>query len=168
MREAISDTGPILHLHEIGQERALGVFERLIIPNLVVGELLHYGLDVMQLDIRGLTLSVVPVATEEWEAVIHGPEAPTIQPADAQVFVLAQASQFQHYVLTDDLALRRYLETHHGVVVGSIGLLVRAYRVSQLQRSELEAAVDALFERSTLHVSRAFGAYVRRLLADVP
>jgi len=38
VREAISDTGPILHLHEIDQERALGVFERLVIPDLVVGE----------------------------------------------------------------------------------------------------------------------------------
>lgn len=144
------------------------VFERLVIPDLVVGELQHYGLDVTQLDIRGLTFSVVPVATEEWEAVIHGPEAPAIQPADAQVFVLAQASQFEHHVLTDDLALRRYLEIHHAVVVGSIGMLVRAYRVGQLQRGELEAAVDALFDHSTLHVSRAFRAYVRRLLADVP
>jgi len=65
------------------------------------------------------------------------------------------------------LALRQYLEIHHAVVVGSIGMLVRAYRVGQLQRGELEAAVDALFDHSTLHLSRAFRAYVRRLLTDL-
>jgi len=168
VRKAISDTGPILHLHEIGRERALGVFERLVIPDLVAGELQRYAVDVTQLDIPDLIFSVVPVATEEWEAVMYGPEAPAIQPADVQVFVLAQANQLQHPVLTDDLALRQYLESHHGVVVGSVGVLVRAYRVGLFQRNELDEAIDSLFDYSTLHLSHAFRAYVRRLLTNLP
>jgi len=45
MLEAISDTGPILHLHEIGKLFTLNVFERLYIPRLVADELGRYGLD---------------------------------------------------------------------------------------------------------------------------
>lgn len=52
--------------------------------------------------------------------------------------------------------------------VGSIGVLVRAYRTGRLERGELESAVDALFTASTLYLSRAFRAYVRRLLANLP
>jgi predicted nucleic acid-binding protein len=167
VREAISDTGPILHLHEIGQQAVLGIFECLIIPDLVAEELRTYGFDVAQLDIVGLTFSLVPVAAKEWQAVVQRPEAPPIQPADAQVFVLAQASQFQQPVLTDDLTLRRHLETHGAAVVGSMGVLVRAYRMGQLQRPELEEAVEALFDQSTLHLSRAFRAYMRQLLASL-
>lgn len=168
MREAISDTGPVLHLHEIGRQAILSIFQRLIIPDLVADELRTYGLDPVQLGIAGLTCSVVLVPTKEWQAVVQAPKAPAIQPADAQVFVLAQANQFQQPVLTDDLTLRRHLEAHGAVAVGSVGVLVRAYSIGQLQRAELEEAVDALFYRSTLHMSRAFRAYVRQLLTSLP
>lgn len=48
MPEAISDTGPVLHLHEIGRQAALGIFERPVVPNLVAEELRTYRLDVVQ------------------------------------------------------------------------------------------------------------------------
>jgi len=42
MLEAVSDTGPILHLHEISQTEVLNIFERLFIPGMVAGELRFY------------------------------------------------------------------------------------------------------------------------------
>jgi len=70
-------------------------------------------------------------------------------------------------VLTDDLALRRRLENQGVTVVGSVGVLVRAYTTGRIRRDELEGAVDTLFTISTLHLSRAFRAYVRHLLANL-
>ena len=166
--EAISDTGPILHLQEVGWQTALGIFTHLVIPDLVAAELRTYGLEPMQLDIADLTCSIVSVPVEQWQVVIHEPRTPALHPADAQVVVLAQTTQFQYPVLTDDLALRRCLEEQGSVVVGSIGVLVRAYQAGHLHRGELEMAVDALFDHSTLHISRAFRAYVRQLLVSLP
>jgi hypothetical protein len=37
MSEAVSDTGPVLHLWEIGQVQALDVFERVLLPPRTVG-----------------------------------------------------------------------------------------------------------------------------------
>jgi predicted nucleic acid-binding protein len=166
--EAISDTGPILHLQEVGWQAALGIFTHLILPDLVAEELRAYGLDPLQFDLPDVTCSVVPVPVEHWHAVIHEPRGSVLHPADAQVVVVAQATQFHHPVLTDDLALRRWLEEQGSVVVGSIGVLVRAYQAGRLHRSDLDMAVEAVFDHSTLHLSRAFRAYVRQVLLSVP
>lgn len=168
MREAITDTGPVLHLHEIGQLESLRIFERLVMPDLVAEELCNYGLDPSHLGVTALKVTIVIVERTEWSPVLSEADQPTIHPADAQVFVLARSSQFQKPVLTDDLALRRRLESQGGTVVGSVGVLVRAYTTGHLKRDELESAVDALFTTSTLYMSRAFKVYVRYLLADLP
>ena len=168
MREAISDTGPILHLHEINRLRALGIFTHLVVPALVADELRTYGLDPASLDVPGLSVSIVPVVeTRRNQVLAEGGESP-IHPADAEVFVLAHDDGFAKRVLTDDLALRRQLEARGAVVTGSVGILVRAYKTGRLTRAELESAVDALSTESTLHLSRAFHVYVRQLLADLP
>ncbi len=168
MHEAIADTGPVLHLHEIRRLESLRIFDRLVMPDLVAEELRAYGLDPSHLGVTALKVTITSVERTEWGPVLSEANQPTIHPADAQVFVLARLSQFQKLVLTDDLALRRRLESQGATVVGSVGVLVRAYTNGHPKRDELESAVDALFTTSTLHMSRAFRTYVRRLLADLP
>jgi predicted nucleic acid-binding protein len=166
--EAITDTGPMLHLNEIDWLEALSIFNHLIIPNLVAEELNAFGLDPTDLGITGLNTTVVTVEKKEWSLAISSPNQPTIHPADAQVFVLAQSNQFQNPVLTDDLALRQRLENQQATVVGSVGILVRAYTTGHLKRNELEGAIEALLTDSTLHMSPAFRTYVRHLTANLP
>ncbi|MDY7041644.1 MAG: hypothetical protein SVX38_12355 [Chloroflexota bacterium] len=89
MPDAISDTGPILHLHEIGQLRALGVFTDLTVPGLVVEELRIYGLDPVSLGVPGLNISVVPVDEARRNRMLTEGGEPPLHPADAEVFVLA-------------------------------------------------------------------------------
>ena len=47
-------------------------------------------------------------------------------------------------------------------------LLVRASRLGRLNRHDLDRVIYALFDASTLHLSQAFRAYVRQMLADLP
>ncbi len=101
-----------------------------------------------------------------WQAALRSAEPVRIQPADAQVFALAQADRFQSLVLTDDLALRRLLESHGCTVVGSVGVLIRTHVSGLFRREELERSIEDLFEVSTLHWSPAFRAYVRQLLEE--
>jgi predicted nucleic acid-binding protein len=168
MGKSITDTGPILHLHEIGHLGVLSIFNELVIPDLVAEELRACGLDPSNLGIISLNTSLVVVDESEWSVIIGAVNQPIIHPADAQVFVLARSSQFQDLILTDDLALRRRLESQGATVVGSVGVLVRAYTTNHLKRNELESAIDALFTTNTLHMSRAFRAYIRQLLANLP
>ncbi len=167
MSKAIADTGPILHLHEIGHLQAIRVFESLFIPDLVADEIRLYGLEPVHLGVTALTVAVTSVKEALWKPFVNVTGRPTIHPADAQVLALAQSQQFALPVLTDDLDVRRCLEDRGAIVVGSVGVLVRAYSKGYLTRTDLENAVEALFAQSTLHTSRAFAAYVRRLLDEL-
>jgi len=164
MSDAIADTGPILHLSEIGQTRCLNIFHALIIPDLVAQELRVLQLDLARLNV---TVNLVTVADSEWKPIITGIGKGALHPADAQVFVLARSRHYQEPILTDDLVLRRRLENAGATVVGSLGILVRAYSSGQLDRSELDNAVNLLFNVSTLHASRAFQVYVQQMLKDL-
>jgi predicted nucleic acid-binding protein len=166
--DAISDTSPILHLHEINRLDMLGIFERIFIPALVADELRFYEIEPQNLGVQGVSVSVQSVSTARRDIVLTERHGPSIQPADAEVFTLSQDDGFQKPVLTDDLILRRRLESHGAIVVGTVGVLVRAYQMGKLERSHLESSIDTLFDRSTLRLSRAFRAYIRQLLSNLP
>jgi len=165
--ETVSDTGPVLHLQEIGKLATLNIVAPLIFPDLVVQELEAHGFEATRLQEAGVNFTVQEVGPLVWRTVIRD-LAPQIQPADAQVFSLARASQFRTLVLTDDLALRRLLESHGGLVAGTVGILIRAYAARSISRNEMETVFEALFDQSTLHLGRAFRAYLSRLLSELP
>lgn len=166
--ETVSDTGPILHLREIGRLSFLASLSPLNIPELVHAELSFYGIHPAELTTAGLELTVTPVAEPVWKEILLTPGFSQIQPADAQVFAMARSRSFQGLVLTDDLALRRLLEREGTIVTGSIGVLIRAYRDGRLERGLLERCLEDLLEQSTLHLSLAFRVYVRQLVAELP
>ena len=161
---ATSDTGPILHLHEIDRLGTLDIFRQIEIPPLVGQELSRFGLGPTRLAELGLpNVEVSPVDEPVWKKFLRE-SASRIQPADAQVAVLASKLGEKQPVLTDDLALRRVVEGRGGIVVGSVGILVRAYKAWKWEKSQLREAVDLLFSKSTLHISPAFRGYVQSLL----
>jgi predicted nucleic acid-binding protein len=139
----------------------------LLLSDLVVEELEVHGVALDRLEEAGIDFQVQRVEPPVWRKVLRD-VAPQVQPADAQVFSLARTSGFQALVLTDDLALRRVLEDHGGPVIGTVGILIRAYTIRLISRDEMETAVDTLFEASTLHLGRAFRVYLRKLLSDLP
>jgi predicted nucleic acid-binding protein len=161
--ETISDTGPVLHLHEIGRLDTLATVSPLLFPSRVWNELRDRGLDAAVLQGSGFSFKVSPAIHE----LIPSPETLQLQPADTELFLLAQERSFEPLVLTDDLALRRLLENRGATVAGSIGILIRAYAVGALSREELTASSEAILEESSLHLSRAFRMYVRKLVADL-
>jgi predicted nucleic acid-binding protein len=166
MTEAISDTGPILHLSEIDTLFCLHIFERLYIPTLVAAELEYFGLHPDKLSIS-TTISVVPVDQRQRESLLQTTTHPPIHPADAEVFILGQDGNFPGLVLTDDMGLRQHLEQQGLLVVGSVGILVRAYHQGIMLYAPLKEAIDALFHESTLYLSPAFQIYVRELIDNL-
>ncbi len=161
MTEVIADTGPLLHWNEINHLFVLDRFEQLHLPNLVVGELTNYGLHTNTLNLKA-KIVVHQVEQAFLRKILQQLVQPPIHLADAGVFQLAQQVNFSLPVLTDDLALRRQLEARGNLVIGSAGLLIRAYHVDK--KIELEKAIDLLFNESSLHVSQAFRAHIYKLL----
>ncbi len=166
MDESISDTGPVLHLHEIQKIFVLDIFECIHFPGSVVEELDRYGLDATNLDIKAKK-SVVNVDIKRCEELMKELSQPAIHLADAGVYILAQDMKFSLPVLTDDLALRKHLEKRGAVAVGSVGLLIRSFHSGLIERQELDNAIDKLFDQSSLHLSPAFRSYVLKLLNEM-
>jgi predicted nucleic acid-binding protein len=70
-------------------------------------------------------------------------------------------------VLTDDLQLRKALEVHGHKVVGSVGVMVRAFTCGIIGKAELHTAIDELLDGSSLYTSRAFRQHVRDILSAI-
>ena len=116
---AVADTGPLLHLTEIGEVGKLTIFDSVFIT--------------------------------------------------AQVRASAPAARIRpDVVLSDDLDLRRALESQGFTVVGSIGVLFRALRTGRLRKRGLLARLDDLLDDSSLYTSKAFRITVRRIVDELP
>ncbi len=167
MSSAISDTGPILHLSEIGRLNCLGVFDEMFVPDLVISECEALGVMVADSSLFPLAVSFRAIPESEWRPFAGTSRTGYLHPADAEVFALARQMEFRLITLTDDLVLRRRIEAEGGTVAGTVGILVRALQAGLLGRAELSLAIDSLFTTSTLHMSRPFRTYVRRLISDI-
>lgn len=168
MARAIADTGPVLHLAEIDQLPALGIFEGLLLPAVVEVELLAYGIDVTK-DLLAANRPQVEIATTKPHRIatrLQEAKGTHIHWADAAVLILAEETGIEP-ILTDDLALRRVLEAQDRLVVGTVGILTRAYADGLLTRSELDISVEDLFKRSTLFISPNFRQVIYQLLAEL-
>jgi predicted nucleic acid-binding protein len=162
-KTAVADTGPPLHLAEIEQENQLTIFGLVIISEQVKVELERHGVFDRIAAILGDHLTVESVTQSELDAQRAALSKFRVHQADLSMAVLA-ARFSPEVVLTDDLELRKGLEAQGCSVVGSVGVLVRAFEVGRLTKAELQAYLDQLFDGSTLYLSKSFRIYVHRLL----
>jgi predicted nucleic acid-binding protein len=58
-------------------------------------------------------------------------------------------------LLTDDLAVREVAKKRNLIPVGSLGIIVRAYRLGHVTLEDAEQYLNELFDTSSLYVTRA-------------
>ena len=163
---AVSDTGPPLHLTRIGQETHLALFRSVIITGQVEAELAAWNaLDAVVAALPG-RLRVEAVSPSEIDAARRSLQRFKLHEPDLSVAALAASTQ-PDLVLTDELELRKALEARGHLVVGSVGILVRAFKVGRLSRVGLGAALDDLLDGSGLYLSKAFRVHVSKLLGNL-
>jgi predicted nucleic acid-binding protein len=158
----VCDTGPLTHLWQIGLWPAFAVFDKIHLPVQVVDEVQpHVDLDQLQNFTRLQIHTVSP--TQVGTVRRAQPQDTHLQITDLAVLALAQTLTHD-LVLTDDLDLRRALEGQHLRPMGSIGVLVSAYKTSLIEWDQLDQAIEKLFTQSTLYLSPQFKSYVRHLI----
>lgn len=75
------------------------MFDRLVMPDLVAAELHAHHVDQPRFDEANIQIGVVVVEQAAWKPFEKFIDPSKLQPADAQVFVLAQSGKFQEAVL---------------------------------------------------------------------
>ena len=148
--EAVSDTGPLIHLSQIGRLDSLRIVDRLLIPPEVEDEFKKGG-SPRKLDV----LDVIDVRR------IKGKQANStgalarkygLDLGEAEAIVLAKRENVSLF-FTDDLDARRTARMRGLEPHGSIGILLRAYRDEILSEEKTVASVRDLHSDSSLYLT---------------
>ena len=164
--DAVSDTGPLLHLAEIDADPLLLLFRGIYIPTPVKDELVRIGFFGRITASLSDRLQVEPTTQSEIEVQRSTLVGFHLHHADLGVAALADRLR-PDVVLTDDLELRKAMQARGHTVAGTVGVLTRAFKRGRISKAELYRLVDLLSYDSTLHLSRGFRAYLFRLLEEL-
>lgn len=167
MIRAVCDSGPLTHLWQIGQWPAFRTFDAVHVSKQVAAEVERHVPLAQMTALAGHKVIVDAVSKKEIAAVRHtAPAGLTLHEADLATLALARR-QSPDLVLTDDLATRQAVESQGQVPMGSVGILLRAYKAGLLDAVTLDEAIDGLFVHSTLYLNPALKVYVRRLIVEL-
>lgn len=151
---AVSNAGPLTHLTEIDCLSLLCIFESLHIPDAVWSETVEKGrtlqASILKLGhIQRHTLSQVEVTR-----FIQGNSLEELHAGEHECLYLCRQIGVP-VLLTDDLAVREAAKRLNLIPVGSLGIIVRAYRVGHVSQAEAEHHIIELHNVSSLFVTKA-------------
>lgn len=155
LNAAVLDAGPLIHLREVDALELLNVFDALHLSDAIWDETVGQGRlnpdDVMAL--VGLVRHPLadPVPFDQFVQAhgighLHAGELEAMQLAGALGIPI---------LLTDDLAVRDAARQLGLTAVGSLGVIVRAYRLGRMSLAEAEGRLRDLHHNSTLFVTQA-------------
>jgi predicted nucleic acid-binding protein len=151
---AIADAGPLIHLSEIGSLVSLLVFDALHIPDAVWVETVGSG---RVAEAALLDLGIVHqhnLLPGQVSAFVDQNGLQALQAGEVECLTLCRHIGIP-LLLTDDLAVRDAAQRLGIRPVGSLGVVVRAYRLGQLSLTDAEQLIESLYTISTLFVTRA-------------
>ncbi len=145
----VCDTGPILHLQEIGAVHLLDQFGPAVIPPQVETELnarIEHWLEIKPNWLQ--TVSLEPAVLMQALAWFRGG---LLHGGEAEAIALGRAAGAD-LILTDDIAARLFARSLGFEVHGSLGIVLAGAARGRLMRHEASDLLDAL-SRSTLWIS---------------
>lgn len=152
--KATADAGPLIHLHEIGCLRFLNSFATLHIPDAVWFETVAQN-RISQTDISELkNIQRHSLSKSEIAKFVHKNNLFELHTGEQECFLVCVNNNIS-IVLTDDMAVRKAARLFHFVPVGSLGVVVSAYKRKEINLQEAEHYIGNLHDISSLFVTRA-------------
>ncbi|MBI2144151.1 hypothetical protein HYU17_03305 [Candidatus Woesearchaeota archaeon] len=144
-QQAVSNSGPIMHLNEIGAMKTLRIFRQVYIPPEVGRETTHIkkpsAIQISELSAKAKDLAKLLIIKN------------AVDLGEAQAIALA-ASRGMRIFLTDDLAARDAAKQQNLEPHGTLGILLRAFREGIITKSAAISYVELLRTRSTLFLTK--------------
>lgn len=146
---AVSDTGPLIHLAEIGCLPLLTIFEELHIPEGVWLEADRPSTIRAELSFAKRHF----LASDEIDRFTADYRLERLQAGERQSLLLCSKLAVP-VLLTDDLAVRRVAKAHGLTPVGSLGIIARAHYMGRIARDTAETHLRELYSVSSLFVTQ--------------
>jgi predicted nucleic acid-binding protein len=160
MNRIVTDTGPILHLHEAGALHLLPLIGDIFLPPAVATELRSFSSKLSPAWAKPQTLSATAQnRASEWlrAGILHRGES--------EALALALESK-PDWFLTDDAAARLLAESLNVEVHGSIGVLLWIAAKGLVKKPEAESLLTGL-ENSSLWMSPKVRVEARSVLKGI-
>ena len=147
MMRVVCNSGPLTHLWQIELWPAFQAFSAIYVPDLVIQEVeTHVPLaEFTNIAMRHIQREAI--AEDELAACRASlTEERFLSETDVAVVALAQRLR-PDFTLTDDLTLRRAIEKCELQFMGSVGLVMYAYKIGLLTDSRLDDAIEGYFRK---------------------
>ena len=145
--KVVSNTGPILHLHEINLLKALNIFTHILIPHEIESELRKNKV------IFPSKIKIVVLENDFKDKAKIFVNQYDLDLGEAEAIALALQEKAD-YFLTDDLDARQVAKGYHVEVHGTIGMILRSFREKIISKNIAIEKVRELKSKSSLFITQ--------------
>jgi len=163
MKIIVCDTGPILHLREIGLLDLLEKAGRVIIPKAADIELTEIDVSWENQKPSWISVEELPLVEASKASVLY--RSGILEIGEAEAIILAQHLRAD-WLLTDDMSARTFANVIGLEVHGSLGVVLWAAAVGYLEHNEAKVAIGKLAE-SSLWISQTILEKAYRALDEM-
>ncbi len=149
---AVSDSGPLIHLLELNHLVSLNIFEKVFIPPEVKRELWEtgrFGKKVKSAELTGTAKDQAMVFSTRFRLAI----------AESEVLALAKQLEIEK-ILTDDLDARDAAKELSLSPVGTIGVILASYKKKIISKQQCIEVIKNVKSKSSLFVTQDLIAYI--------
>lgn len=145
IERAVFDAGPLIHLAEIDQLNLLDIVKEKVAPEVVIKEFRGHRIE----DIDLFVLSLNDKGKEHSDILMKEYH---LDIGEAEAISLAKQENIR-YFFTDDFYARDVAKELNILVHGTLGIVIRAYRESVIDRNTACDIMDELYANSSLFVT---------------
>lgn len=150
VEKIVCDTGPILHLREIGRSDLLARGGKIFIPEMVDIELREINYSWQKQKPSWIYIETLSSSEMSQAAILYN--SGIVDMGEAEAIILAQRLKAD-WLLTDDIAARVFASSLGLECHGSLGIVLWAAAVGYLEHKEAKDAITKL-TRSSLWISQ--------------
>jgi predicted nucleic acid-binding protein len=151
---AVTDSGPLIHLTEIGCLQILSIFGNLHVPEAVREETVKRGRTSKEDFLKLSNVERHNLSQSDVTRFVERNNLKELHSGEHQCLYLCKQINVP-ILLTEDLAVRETAKRLNLIPVGSLGIVAKAYSLGQISKTEAECHITDLYDVSSLFVTRS-------------